>query len=88
MRRGEAYASLGKEGTLSLNPLSKSISDDIRGSDGSIYADEASFGAPPLSVVCVLIMFFCSHVRVALPETYTTRPRTAQTSDYIHVQLA
>jgi len=88
MRRGEAYASLSKQGTLSLNPLSKIISDDIRGSDGSIYADEASFGAPPLSFVCVLIMFFCSHVRVALPETCTTRPRTAQTSDYSHVQLA
>jgi len=56
---GSPYIRLGKEGTRSLSPLSKSTSDDIRGSDGSIYADEALFGAPPLSFVCVLIMFFC-----------------------------
>jgi len=61
---GSRYTSLGKEGTRSLCPLSKSISDDIRGSDGSIYADEASFGAPPLSFVCVLIMFFCIYMPV------------------------
>ena len=74
--RGSPYTFLGKEGTQSLISLSKSISDDIRGSDGSIYADEALFGAPPLSFVCVLIMFLCLHARVVLPETCTTRPRT------------
>jgi len=85
--RSSPYTSLGKQGTLSLNLLSKSISDDIRGSDGFIYADEASFGAPPLSFVCVISLHFCTHVRLALLETYTTRPRTVQASDYSHIQL-
>jgi len=75
---GSPYICLSNEGTRSLCPLSKSISDDIRGSDGSIYADEALFGAPTLSFVRVLIMFLCLHARVVLPETCTTRPRTAK----------
>jgi len=79
--RSSPYASLGKQGTLSLKLLSKSICEYIPGFDGSIYADEVSFGAPPLSLVCVFILLFCTHVCLALLETYTTRPRTAQTSD-------
>ena len=85
--RSSPYAILGKQDTLSLNLLSKRIFDDIHGSDGSVYADEASFRAPPLSFICVLILLFCTHVRLALLETYTTRPRTAQTSDFSHIQL-
>jgi len=78
--RSFPYNILGKQGTLSLNLLSKSISDHIRGSDGCIYADEASFGAPPLLFVCVPFLLFCKHVRLALLHTYTTRPRPPQTS--------
>jgi len=40
--RSSPYTSLGKQDTLSLNPLSKSISDDIRGSDASIYAEDSA----------------------------------------------
>jgi len=41
--RSSPYTSLGKQGTLSLNLLSKSISDDIRGSDGSTCAEESAY---------------------------------------------
>jgi len=41
--RSSPYTSLGKKGTLSLNLLSKSISDDMRGSDGSIDAEESAY---------------------------------------------
>jgi len=37
------YTSLGKQVTLSLNLLPKCNSDDIRGSDGSIYAEESAY---------------------------------------------
>jgi len=47
------YTILGKKGTLSFNLLSKSISDDIRGSDGSIYAEESAY-------VNVRSFFLCS----------------------------
>jgi len=71
--RGSPYTCLGKEGTRSLIPLSKSISDDIRGSDGSIYADEAFFGAPPLSFVCVLIFCFFVYMPVLCDRRPTQR---------------
>ena len=86
--RGSPYTFLGKEGTQSLISLSKSISDDIRGSDGSIYADEALFGAPPLSFVCVLIMFFLFTCPCCATGDLHNAPKNGQTSHYSHVQLA
>jgi len=58
--RSSPYTSLGKQDTLGLNPLSKSISDDIRGSDASIYAEDSAY-------VNARFFFWCGRTAV-LPK--------------------
>jgi len=50
--RSSCHTSLDKAGTLSMNPLSKIISDDICGSDVSIYAEHSAYLNDRSSVLC------------------------------------
>ena len=75
--RSFPHTNLGKQDTLSLNLLSKSISDHIRGSDGSIYAEESAY-------VNAHSFILCSCMALVLRLVGVVRNSSSRTSMVVH----